>query len=71
MKRQKSVPEDLKRSEEDGGSLTELDLHRPFEEEVGSIPSFGFSVRFTEMSCPFLQNDITVVGTIEINGINH
>uniref|UniRef100_A0A3P8UHT1 EH domain binding protein 1 n=2 Tax=Cynoglossus semilaevis TaxID=244447 RepID=A0A3P8UHT1_CYNSE len=33
VKRQKSVPEDLKRSEEDGGSLTELDLHRPFEEE--------------------------------------
>uniref|UniRef100_A0A3Q3EKU5 EH domain binding protein 1 n=1 Tax=Labrus bergylta TaxID=56723 RepID=A0A3Q3EKU5_9LABR len=34
VKRQKSVPEDLRRAEEDGGSPTELDIRRPFEEEV-------------------------------------
>ncbi|XP_041645367.1 EH domain-binding protein 1 isoform X5 [Cheilinus undulatus] len=33
MKRQKSVPEDLRKAEEDGGSPTELDICRPFEEE--------------------------------------
>uniref|UniRef100_A0A1A7W6V9 EH domain binding protein 1 n=2 Tax=Iconisemion striatum TaxID=60296 RepID=A0A1A7W6V9_9TELE len=33
VKRQKSVPEDLKKVEEDRGSLTEVDLRRPFEEE--------------------------------------
>lgn len=33
VKRQKSVPEDAKRAEEDRGSPTEVDLHRPFEEE--------------------------------------
>lgn len=33
VKRQKSVPEDLRRAEEDRGSPTELDLRRPFEEE--------------------------------------
>ncbi|KAM7385292.1 hypothetical protein PAMP_001380 [Pampus punctatissimus] len=33
VKRQKSVPEDLKRAEEDRGSPTELDIRRPFEEE--------------------------------------
>lgn len=34
VKRQKSVPEDLKKADEDGDSTTEFDLHRPFEEEV-------------------------------------
>lgn len=34
VKRQKSVPEDLRRAEEDRGSSTELDIRRPFEEEV-------------------------------------
>ncbi|XP_028278675.1 EH domain-binding protein 1 isoform X3 [Parambassis ranga] len=34
VKRQKSVPEDLKRTEEDRGSPTEIDLRRPFEEEA-------------------------------------
>ncbi|KAM7408349.1 hypothetical protein PAMA_002182 [Pampus argenteus] len=33
VKRQKSVPEDLKKAEEDRGSPTELDIRRPFEEE--------------------------------------
>ncbi|XP_015244919.1 PREDICTED: EH domain-binding protein 1 isoform X5 [Cyprinodon variegatus] len=33
VKRQKSVPEDLKKVEEDRGSQTEVDLQRPFEEE--------------------------------------
>ncbi|KAM4590778.1 EH domain-binding protein 1 isoform 5-T6 [Odontesthes bonariensis] len=33
VKRQKSVPEDLRRSEEDRGSPTEVDICRPFEEE--------------------------------------
>ncbi|XP_042357697.1 EH domain-binding protein 1 isoform X4 [Plectropomus leopardus] len=33
VKRQKSVPEDLKRAEEDRGSPTDLDIRRPFEEE--------------------------------------
>ncbi|XP_070833230.1 EH domain-binding protein 1 isoform X6 [Chaetodon trifascialis] len=33
VKRQKSVPEDLRRAEEDRGSPTELDIRRPFEEE--------------------------------------
>lgn len=36
VKRQKSVPEDLKKVEEDRGSQTEVDLQRPFEEEVCS-----------------------------------
>lgn len=34
VKRQKSVPEDLRRAEEDRGSPTVLDIRRPFEEEV-------------------------------------
>lgn len=34
VKRQKSNPEDLRRAEEDRGSPTELDIRRPFEEEV-------------------------------------
>ncbi|XP_027140156.1 EH domain-binding protein 1 isoform X2 [Larimichthys crocea] len=34
VKRQKSIPEDLRRAEEDRGSLTELDIRRPFEEEA-------------------------------------
>ncbi|XP_015244915.1 PREDICTED: EH domain-binding protein 1 isoform X2 [Cyprinodon variegatus] len=34
VKRQKSVPEDLKKVEEDRGSQTEVDLQRPFEEEA-------------------------------------
>ncbi|KAM7408351.1 hypothetical protein PAMA_002182 [Pampus argenteus] len=34
VKRQKSVPEDLKKAEEDRGSPTELDIRRPFEEEA-------------------------------------
>lgn len=34
VKRQKSVPEDLRKAEEDRGSPTELDIRRPFEEEV-------------------------------------
>ncbi|XP_040905918.1 EH domain-binding protein 1 isoform X2 [Toxotes jaculatrix] len=34
VKRQKSVPEDLKRVEEDRGSPTEVDIRRPFEEEA-------------------------------------
>lgn len=34
MKRQKSVPEDLKKVDEDRGSPTEVDLRKPFEEEV-------------------------------------
>ncbi|XP_032396751.1 EH domain-binding protein 1 isoform X6 [Etheostoma spectabile] len=33
VKRQKSVPEDLKKSEEDRGSPSDLDIRRPFEEE--------------------------------------
>ncbi|XP_070697466.1 EH domain-binding protein 1 isoform X3 [Pempheris klunzingeri] len=33
VKRQKSVPEDLRKAEEDRGSPTELDIRRPFEEE--------------------------------------
>ncbi|XP_029963217.1 EH domain-binding protein 1 isoform X2 [Salarias fasciatus] len=33
VKRQKSVPEDLKNSEEDRGSPTDIDIRRPFEEE--------------------------------------
>ncbi|XP_075960269.1 EH domain-binding protein 1 isoform X7 [Anarhichas minor] len=33
VKRQKSVPEDLRRAEEDRGSPTDLDIRRPFEEE--------------------------------------
>uniref|UniRef100_A0A8C2XLF2 EH domain binding protein 1 n=1 Tax=Cyclopterus lumpus TaxID=8103 RepID=A0A8C2XLF2_CYCLU len=33
VKRQKSVPEDLRRAEEDRGSPTDLDARRPFEEE--------------------------------------
>uniref|UniRef100_A0A1A8DM43 EH domain binding protein 1 n=2 Tax=Nothobranchius kadleci TaxID=1051664 RepID=A0A1A8DM43_NOTKA len=33
VKRQKSVPEDLKKAEEDRASLTGVDLRRPFEEE--------------------------------------
>ncbi|XP_044228512.1 EH domain-binding protein 1 isoform X3 [Thunnus albacares] len=33
VKRQKSVPEDLRRAEEDRGSPTEIDIRRPFEEE--------------------------------------
>lgn len=36
MKRQKSVPEDQKKAEEDRGSPTEVDVRRPFEEEVCS-----------------------------------
>lgn len=34
VKRQKSVPEDLKKAEEDRGSPIEVDIRRPFEEEV-------------------------------------
>uniref|UniRef100_A0A3Q3AX92 EH domain binding protein 1 n=1 Tax=Kryptolebias marmoratus TaxID=37003 RepID=A0A3Q3AX92_KRYMA len=34
VKRQKSVPEDLKKADEDRGSPTEVDFLRPFEEEV-------------------------------------
>ncbi|XP_070697465.1 EH domain-binding protein 1 isoform X2 [Pempheris klunzingeri] len=34
VKRQKSVPEDLRKAEEDRGSPTELDIRRPFEEEA-------------------------------------
>ncbi|CAK6960800.1 EH domain-binding protein 1 isoform X1 [Scomber scombrus] len=34
VKRQKSIPEDLKRAEEDRGSPTEIDIRRPFEEEA-------------------------------------
>ncbi|CAI5654788.1 unnamed protein product [Oreochromis niloticus] len=34
MKRQKSVPEDQKKAEEDRGSPTEVDVRRPFEEEA-------------------------------------
>lgn len=34
VKRQKSVPEDLRKVEEDGGSPTDLNIRRPFEEEV-------------------------------------
>ncbi|KAG8000330.1 EH domain-binding protein 1 [Nibea albiflora] len=39
VKRQKSIPEDLRRAEEDRGSPTELDIRRPFEEEyvVGEL----------------------------------
>uniref|UniRef100_A0A3B4ZUM8 EH domain binding protein 1 n=1 Tax=Stegastes partitus TaxID=144197 RepID=A0A3B4ZUM8_9TELE len=33
VKRQKSIPEDLKRAEEDRGSPTDIDIRRPFEEE--------------------------------------
>ncbi|XP_071335937.1 EH domain-binding protein 1 isoform X2 [Trachinotus anak] len=33
VKRQKSIPEDLKRAEEERGSPTEVDIRRPFEEE--------------------------------------
>ncbi|XP_039995279.1 EH domain-binding protein 1 isoform X7 [Xiphias gladius] len=35
VKRQKSVPEDLKKAEEDRGSPTDVDIRRPFEEEKG------------------------------------
>lgn len=34
-KRQKSVPEDLSKGEDDRSSLSELDFCRTFEEEVG------------------------------------
>ncbi|XP_054456006.1 EH domain-binding protein 1 isoform X3 [Anoplopoma fimbria] len=34
VKRQKSIPEDLRRAEEDRGSPTDLDIRRPFEEEA-------------------------------------
>ncbi|XP_071335940.1 EH domain-binding protein 1 isoform X4 [Trachinotus anak] len=34
VKRQKSIPEDLKRAEEERGSPTEVDIRRPFEEEA-------------------------------------
>lgn len=34
VKRQKSVPEDLRKAEEDRGSPTDIDIRRPFEEEV-------------------------------------
>ncbi|KAL7383746.1 hypothetical protein ABVT39_016821 [Epinephelus coioides] len=34
VKRQKSIPEDLKKAEEDRGSPTDLDIRRPFEEEA-------------------------------------
>nr|XP_043902379.1 EH domain-binding protein 1 isoform X4 [Solea senegalensis] len=34
VKRQRSVPEDLKKAEEDRGSPTEIDIRRPFEEEA-------------------------------------
>ncbi|XP_029376854.1 EH domain-binding protein 1 isoform X3 [Echeneis naucrates] len=34
VKRQKSIPEDLKKAEEDRGSPPEVDIRRPFEEEV-------------------------------------
>ncbi|XP_069568974.1 EH domain-binding protein 1 isoform X2 [Brachyistius frenatus] len=34
VKRQKSVPEDLRKAEEDRGSPTEIDIRRPFEEEA-------------------------------------
>ncbi|XP_026210465.1 EH domain-binding protein 1 isoform X2 [Anabas testudineus] len=34
VKRQISVPEDLKKAEEDQTSLTEIDIRRPFEEEA-------------------------------------
>ncbi|XP_047206643.1 EH domain-binding protein 1 isoform X3 [Girardinichthys multiradiatus] len=34
VKRQKSVPEELRKADEDRGSLTEADFHRPFEEEA-------------------------------------
>uniref|UniRef100_A0A672GWD6 EH domain binding protein 1 n=1 Tax=Salarias fasciatus TaxID=181472 RepID=A0A672GWD6_SALFA len=40
VKRQKSVPEDLKNSEEDRGSPTDIDIRRPFEEEVCSHKAF-------------------------------
>uniref|UniRef100_A0A665TIE5 EH domain binding protein 1 n=1 Tax=Echeneis naucrates TaxID=173247 RepID=A0A665TIE5_ECHNA len=33
VKRQKSIPEDLKKAEEDRGSPPEVDIRRPFEEE--------------------------------------
>ncbi|XP_030603630.1 EH domain-binding protein 1 isoform X2 [Archocentrus centrarchus] len=33
VKRQKSIPEDQKKAEEDRGSPTEVDIRRPFEEE--------------------------------------
>ncbi|KAM6956247.1 EH domain-binding protein 1 [Aplochiton taeniatus] len=33
VKRQRSVPEDLRRAGEDGGSLGDAELHRPLEEE--------------------------------------
>lgn len=36
VKRQKSVPEDQKKAEEDRGSPIEVDVRRPFEEEVCS-----------------------------------
>ncbi|XP_050932425.1 EH domain-binding protein 1 isoform X4 [Lates calcarifer] len=34
VKRQKSVPEDLRKAEEDRGSPTDIDICRPFEEEA-------------------------------------
>uniref|UniRef100_A0A8C2XN56 EH domain binding protein 1 n=1 Tax=Cyclopterus lumpus TaxID=8103 RepID=A0A8C2XN56_CYCLU len=40
VKRQKSVPEDLRRAEEDRGSPTDLDARRPFEEEVRGFKAF-------------------------------
>ncbi|XP_033991852.1 EH domain-binding protein 1 [Trematomus bernacchii] len=33
VKRQRSIPEDLRKAEEDRGSPTDLDIRRPFEEE--------------------------------------
>lgn len=47
MKRQISVPEDLKKAEEDQTSLTEIDIRRPFEEEV--CRCFSFLINYTSV----------------------
>lgn len=44
MKRQKSVPEDLTKVEDDRSSPTELDICRTFEEEVCPVFSQIVSV---------------------------
>ena len=49
MKRQKSVPEDLTKVEEDRSSPTELDICRTFEEEVCSVLFFTDCIGSTNL----------------------
>jgi len=54
VKRQKSVPEDLRRSEEDRGSPIEVDICRPFEEEVRLLSPANLKKNVMEMSYSLL-----------------